>query len=240
MIQREPIDAIGPEVRGKIAALGIVKGMPFQPDERMKKILAEAATIGNATARVITYHPRMEGVYIYPDTDSSWTVAYADKNTSFMSDGAMHPAARVLFYFNAGGVTPAMAVTKAGAGSDYALAYLDGEKTAFDGSKTYRLHLPPNVPVNDFWALTLYDTQTRSQLQTDQRFPTVGSQTEGMRQNPDGSYDIYFAPEAPEGKQGNWLQTVPGKSWFTILRMYGPLEPWIDKSWRPGEIEVVK
>ncbi|MEO1191824.1 MAG: DUF1254 domain-containing protein [Pseudomonadota bacterium] len=238
MVQREPIAAIGPDVRGKIAALGIVKGQPFKPDERMQKILVEAAAIGSATARAITYHPRMEGVYIYPD--SSWTVAYANKNTSFQSDGAMHPDARVLFYFNAGGVTPAMAVTRAGAGSDYALAYLDADKKPFDGSKAYRIQLPPNVPVNDFWALTLYDTQTRSQLQTSQRFPTVGSQTKGLQQNADGSYDIYFSPKAPAGKESNWLQTIPGKSWFTILRMYGPLEPWIDKSWRPGEIELVE
>jgi hypothetical protein len=76
-------------------------------------------------------------------------------------------------------------------------------------------------------------------LQTDQEFPTVGSQSEGMVKNEDGSYDIYFVPEAPKGKEGNWLQTLPGKSWFIILRMYGPLEPWIEKTWRPGEIELV-
>jgi hypothetical protein len=148
--------------------------------------------------------------------------------------------ARVLYYFNAGGVTPAMAASSPGRGSDYALAVLDAEGRAFDGARTYRLHLPKDVPVEDFWAVTLYDTQTRSQLQTGQPFPTIGSQTPGMTQNADGSYDVYFAPEPPEGREGNWLQTVPGKSWFTILRMYGPLEAWIDKSWRPGEIEAVR
>jgi hypothetical protein len=86
----------------------------------------------------------------------------------------------------------------------------------------------------------MYDPQTRSQLQTDQPFPSVGSQTEGVKQNDDGSYDIYFAPKAPKGMENNWLQTIPGKSWFTVLRMYGPLEPWIDKTWRPGEIELVE
>ncbi len=152
----------------------------------------------------------------------------------------MNLNARTLFYFNAGGVTPAMAVTTAGAGSDYALAYLDANKKPFDGGKTYKLHLPPNVPVNNFWAVTLYDTQTRSQLQTSQQFPTVGSLTEGMKKNQDGSYDVFFGPKAPDGKTGNWLATMPGKSWFMILRMYGPLEPWINKSWRPSEIEQVK
>ncbi|MGA7874573.1 MAG: DUF1214 domain-containing protein, partial [Desulfoferrobacter sp.] len=241
IIQEEPIDAISPEVRGAIAAIGIVKGKPFAPDERMKKLLTEAATLGNATSRVITYHPRFTGAKIYPDDPGSiWSMGFADKNTSFEANGAMGLDARVLYYFNAGGVTPAMAVTRAGVGSDYALGLLDSNQQAFDGSKTYRLHLPPNVPVNDFWAVTVYDTQTRSQLQTGQKFPTVGSQSEGIKKNADGSYDVYFAPKAPEGKEGNWLQTVPGKSWFTILRMYGPLEPWINKTWRPGEIELVQ
>jgi hypothetical protein len=240
IIQREPIGAIGPETRGEIASIGIVKGQKFEPDDRMKKLLTEAGTLGNATARVITAYPRIGGVRIYPDTDSSWIMGFANKNTSFEADGAMNLSARALFYFNAGGVTPAMAVTRAGAGSDYAMASLDADKKPFDGSKTYKLHLPPNVPVNDFWAVTMYDTQTRSQLQTSQKFPTVGSLTEGMEKNADGSYDIYFAPNAPKGKEGNWLQTVPGKSWFLLLRMYGPLEPWINKTWRPSEIELVK
>ncbi len=241
VIQDEPIDAISPEVRGTIAAIGIVKGQPFAPTERMKKLLTEAATLGSATARAITYHPRFSGVRIYPDDPNSvWSTAFANRNTSFEADGIMGLDARVLYYFNAGGVTPAMATTHAGAGSDYALAVLDANKQPFDGSKTYKLHLPKDVPVNDFWAVTVYDTQTRSQLQTGQKFPTIGSQTEGMTRNADGSYDVFFAPQAPAGKQGNWLQTVPGKSWFTILRMYGPLEPWINKTWRPGEIEMVQ
>ena len=240
VVQEEPIDAIGSESRGLLASIGIIKGQPFAPDARMKKLLSEAATIGNATARAITYQPRIGGVYIYPDTNSAWTTAYANKNTSFETNGAMGLDARVLFYFNATGVTPAMATSHAGAGSDYALAYLDANKKAFDGSKTYKLHLPPDVPVNNFWAVTLYDTQTRSLLQTSQPFPTVGSQSKGFRKNTDGSYDVYFGPKAPKDKESNWLQTVPGKSWFTILRMYGPLESWINKTWRPGEIELVK
>jgi hypothetical protein len=96
------------------------------------------------------------------------------------------------------------------------------------------------VPVNNFWAVTMYDTQTRSQLQTSNPLPTLGSQTEGMKKNGDGSYDVYFGPKPPQGKEGNWLETIPGKSWFPILRMYGPLDPWIKKTWRPSEIELVR
>ena len=240
MIQREPLEAIGPEVRGTLASIGIVKDKSFAPDARMQKLLIEAGAIGNATARAITYQPRIDGVFIYPDTNSAWSTAYANHNTSFEADGAMGLDARVLFYFNAGGVTPAMATSHVGQGSDYALGMLDANKKPFDGGKTYIVHLPPDVPVNDFWAFTMYDTQTRSMLQTSQPFPTVGSQTKGVEKNSDGSYDIYFGPQPPAGKEGNWLATLPGKSWFTILRMYGPLEAWINKTWRPSEIDLVK
>ncbi len=240
IVQGESEGAIDPEIRGELEAIGIVNGKPFNPDARMQKLLTEAATLGNAAGRAITYDTRISGVKLYPGTDLNWQMAYANKNTSFESDGIMHLDARILFYFNAGGITPSMALTKAGAGSDYAFSLLDNNDKAFDGSKTYKLHLPANVPVNDFWAVTLYDTQTRCMLQTSQLFPTVGSQTKGFEKNADGSMDIYFAPEAPKGKEHNWLQTIPGKSWMPLLRMYGPLEPWINKTWRPGNIELVK
>jgi hypothetical protein len=240
VVQDEPIDAIDPTQRGAIATIGIIKGKPFAPDGRMKKLLTESATLGSATARAITFEPRLDGVYFYPGTDSVWSAFFANRNATFMSDGTMQLDAAALYYFNAGGVTPAMANTAVGVGSDYAGAYFDSKKKPFNGSKTYTLHLPPNVPVNNFWAVTIYDTQTRSMLQTGQKFPTVGSQTKGIEKNADGSYDIYFAPDAPVGKENNWLQTVPNKSWFVILRMYGPLEPWLNKTWRPSEIALVQ
>jgi hypothetical protein len=108
-----------------------------------------------------------------------------------------------------------------------------------DGSKNYKLHFPPNVPAKDFWSVVVYDNQTRSLLQTDQQYPSVVSQR-GVQANPDGSYDIYFGPQAPESKESNWIQTISGKGWSVILRFYGPLESWFDQTWRPGEIEVVK
>jgi hypothetical protein len=239
LIQAESMEMLDPETRGLLASIGIVNGQPFNPDARMKKLLTEAVAIGNATARAIVWYPRLEGAKVYPDTESAWVMAYAGKDVFFEKDGARNLDARVMFHYPYTAVTPAMAVTRPGLGSDYAMAYLDSKKQILDGSKTYRLHLPPHVPVNNFWAVTVYDSQTRSQLQTSQPFPTVGSQSEGFQQNEDGSYDIYFAPEPPAGKENNWLQTIPGKSWFAGLRMYGPLEPWIDQSWRPGEIEPV-
>jgi hypothetical protein len=238
VIQEEPADASDPETLGLLAAIGIVKGQPFNPDERMKKILTDAVAIGNATARAIVWSPREAGAKFYPDSkDSSWVMAFANRDVFFEVNGARNLDARTMFYYAYTAVTPAMAKPRAGVGSDYAIAYRDSKKQPFDGAKTYRLHIPADPPVKDFWAVTLYDSQTRSMLQTDRQFPTLGSQSEGFTQNDDGSYDVYFGPEAPKGKESNWLQTVPGKGWFTILRMYGPLEPWLDKKWRPGEIE---
>jgi len=240
LIQGEPDDYLGPEAKGMMAAVGLEKGKPFGPDARMKKILEDAAAIGNAAARAISYFPRDPGNYTY-GMDSGWVVPYADHDTTFTTNGAYRLDPRVLMHFGYICVSPAMAVTAdPGKGSDYAMAMLDSNKKALDGSKTYKLHLPPNPPAKDFWAVTMYDTQTRSQLQTDQQFPTLGSQDDGLKTNADGSYDIYFAPEAPEGQENNWLQTIPGKSWFIAFRMYGPLEAWIDQSWRPGEIELVR
>ena len=240
IIQEEPIDFIDPETRGLIASIGIVKGKVFNPDARMRRILNEALAIANAYARANTVVPRDPGHRIYPETDSEWIMAFPEKNTEFLTDGARRMDGRLWMHYNAICVTPAMALMRAGAGSDYGIAGLDAEHQPFYGSKTYRLHLPPNPPAKDFWAVTIYDCQTRSMLQTDQAYPTLGSQSKGIKSNSDGSCDIYFSPKAPKGMENNWMQTIPGKSWFIILRMYGPLGPWIDKTWRPSELELVE
>ena len=246
IIQKEPLELLNPELRGLYASIGIEKGKPFNPNARMKRVLTDAVAIGNAAARSIVWHPRVEGtmkgIEVYPGQNSAWNLAFLDKNVFFSGkDGqTMNADARVMFHYPFTAVTPAMALTRAGAGSDYAIAYVDAKKQPFDGAKTYRLRLPPNPPAKQFWAVTVYDPQTRSQLQTNQPFPTLGSQSRGIKKNADGSYDLYFAPKPPQGFENNWVQTLPGKGWFTILRMYGPLEPWINKTWRPSEIELVK
>jgi hypothetical protein len=133
-----------------------------------------------------------------------------------------------------------MAAKMVGIGSQYAMAYRDAAGQYLDGAKSYRLHLPGPIPAKDFWSILVYDPQTRAMLQTDQQFPSVSSQKPDMAINPDTSADVYFGPEAPVGKESNWIQTIPGKGYFVALRLYGPLEPWFDKSWRPGEIEAVQ
>jgi len=240
IIQEEPLDFIDPETRGLIASIGIVKGKIFNPDGRMRRILSEAVDIGNAYARANTVFPRDPGHRIYPDSDSEWIMAFPDKNSYFLKDGARRMDGRLWMHYNAVCVTPAMALTKPGAGSDYGIAGLDSNHQPLDGAKTYKLRLPPNVPVKDNWSVTIYDPQTRCMLQTDQKFAGLNSLGEGLKKNADGSFDIYFAPKAPKGMESNWIQTIPGKSWFILLRMYGPIEPWLDHTWRPGEIELVQ
>jgi hypothetical protein len=127
-----------------------------------------------------------------------------------------------------------------GAGSQHANTEHNARGAYLAGSKSYRLHLPPNIPVKDFWSQIVQDPQTRSMLQTDQRFASLSSQKEGIIVNPDSSVDVYFGPEPPVGKESNWIQTIPGKGWFVSVRPFGPLDPWFDQSWRSGEIEHVK
>ena len=114
---------------------------------------------------------------------------------------------------------------RAGFGSQYAIAEHDAAGYYLDGAKTYRLHLPPDIPAKNFWSLVVYDPQTRSMLQTDQQFPSTGSQKEGIIINPDTSVYVSSGPEPPPGKEANWMQTIPGKGWWVMLRLYGPLKP---------------
>jgi hypothetical protein len=237
VVQEEPVEAVDPEILGQLATIGIVKGKSFAPDARMKRILIDAAAVGNATARAVSFQPRDPMFYYYPG-QSAWFTSNPGGSHEFLDNNARLLDARTLFFYIATGVSPAMTKKIVGGGSQYAVATVDADHNYMDGSKTYRLHLPPNIPVKTFWSLIPYDTQTRSVLQTDQRDASLSSETGTVKSNADGSVDVYFAPKTPPGKESNWIQTVPGKGWFTILRLYGALEPWFDKTWRPGEIEL--
>jgi hypothetical protein len=237
VVQEEPLEAVNPETRGLLAAIGIQKGKPFAPDGRMQRILAEAAAVGNATARAITFHTRERDAYYYPD--SAWKMLWIGNDYQFSPGGVLNLDTRSLLFYIGEGSSPAMTVKMVGIGSQYAWTEHDAQGDYLDGGKTYRLHLPAGIPAKDFWSVIVYDPQTRSMLQTDQQFPSLSSQKEGILVNPDTSVDVYFGPEPPPGKEANWVQTIPGKGWWVGLRLYGPLEPWFDQTWRPGEIEMV-
>jgi hypothetical protein len=238
IVQEEPSEALDPERLGLFASIGIEKGKPFAPDARMKKILTEAAAVGNATSRAILFRSRMKEAYFY--SDSAWVTTFAGGYEFFSQPGVRNLDARTMFHYYATGITPAMALKMVGIGSQYAAAFVDSEGKPLDGSKTYKIHLPPHIPAKDFWSFVVYDNQTRSMLQTDQQFPSIGSQKEGVVVNPDTSVDVWFSPTAPRDHETNWVQTVPGKGWNVLFRLYGPLQPWFDKTWRPGEFELVQ
>jgi hypothetical protein len=266
IVQQEPATSLDPEQMGSAAAIGIIKGKPFAPDARMKKILTEALAVANAASRSLLMNPRDPSWYYYPN--SAWfnplfvsgyefetpipmiegpvrggeRIPVAAK--PFPSTGYRQLDARTAFFYGITGITPAMAMRMTGIGSQYLFASVDADKNYFDGAKTYKVTLPKGIPEVNFWSLTLYDNQTRSMLDTPQRYPRAGSQSypsPAAATNADGSTTIYFGPTQPQGiARGNWIQTDPKKGWFTILRLYSPLEPFFTKEWRPSEIELVR
>jgi hypothetical protein len=237
VIQKEPISFIDPELRGLVAAIGIQKGNPFEPEAHLQDLLKEAAAVGNATARTISLASRDPEILFYPD--SQWKMAFVGGDYRWLRDGGLggrNLNARTLFFYLATVNTPAMAAKIVGAGSQYAWTERDSSGDYLEGDQQYTLTIPADSPAKDFWSVVIYDPQTRSELQTRQPFPSRNNKRDPLLDNDDGSVTLYFGPEAPTGKTQNWIQTVPGKGWFTILRLYGPLEPWFDKSWQPGEI----
>ena len=257
-VQAQPAEAMDPEIAGQIAAIGIVKGKPFAPDARMKRILSEALAVGNAAGRTMARTARPSEGFGYYGADSRWVNGLfvggfefltpppeisKDGLTAYPNDGARKLNARLWFFYAVTGITPAMCMRLENVGSQYLETFEDADGNPFDGSKTYKVTLPPNIPAARFWSFTVYDNQTRSMLDTPQRYPRAGSQSypsPAVEPNADGSTTVYFGPTQPEGvTRGNWIQTMPDRGWWTIIRLYSPLRPFFDKSWRPGDIELV-
>ncbi|AJC78990.1 hypothetical protein IE4803_CH01775 [Rhizobium etli bv. phaseoli str. IE4803] len=258
-VQQEPADSYNPELAGQLAAIGIVKGKDFNPDARMKKILTDAVAVGNAAGRMLNWRAsEVPGWAYYPD--SSWANMLWEGGANFETpppmiskEGLFQPlpptGARTLdsktaFYYAYTLDSPAMIMRVPRVGSQYLMGFMDGDGKYLDGGKTYKVTLPKGIPAEAFWSFTLYDNQTRSMLDTPQRYPRAGSQSypsPAAEPDADGLTTIYFGPKQPEGiKRGNWIQTVPGKGWFTLLRLYSPLETFFTKAWRPTEIEEVR
>jgi hypothetical protein len=232
LVQEEPVEALDAERAGQLAAIGIVKGQPFAPDDRMRKILEQAAQIAAGMARGIAYAPRDPDASLY----GSWKNAFVGGSYEFLRNGARLLDARTQFHYLATVITPAMAHAQVGAGSAYAYTVHDANGDLLDGAKTYRLHVDPDPPAKNFWAVDVYDTQTRSLIQVPSTiWPALASNSGTLEANDDNSYDLYFGPKAPPGMETNWVETIPGKSWFQLFRLYGPLQPWFDQTWKLNE-----
>jgi hypothetical protein len=258
LVQEQPAGSTEIELTGELAAIGIVKGKPFAPDDRMRRILEDGAAVGTATSRALLFDPRTSEGFTYYDgsawENQMWVGGYdfetppprvtEDGIVPFPPTGVRALHSRVAWFYGYTGVTPAMCMRLTGVGSQYIFAFKDADGRRLDGAQTYRVTLPPGIPAARFWSLTAYDTETRSMLQTPQRIPRAGSQsypTPAATAAADGSTTVVFAPERPAGiPEGNWIQTAEGKGWFPILRLYSPLQSFFDKTWRPSEIEAVK
>ncbi|OSP55910.1 DUF1254 domain-containing protein [Pseudoruegeria sp. SK021] len=258
-VQSEPATSYDVELAGQLAAIGIVKGKEFAPDEKMKKTLTDAAVVGQATGRSLNWrfaqqHP--EWAYY---EGSNWGNMLFEGGAFFetpppaFEKGAFKPYpatgartldSRTAFYYGYTLDSPGMIMRIPGVGSQYLMNFLDADGTPYDGAKTYKVTLPKDIPAEAFWSFTVYDNQTRSMLKTPQKYPRAGSQSfpsPAAEAAEDGSTTVYFAPEQPEGvARGNWVQTDPAKGWWTILRLYSPMPSFFDKSWQPSEIAVVE
>ncbi|WP_261836038.1 DUF1214 domain-containing protein [Vibrio ishigakensis] len=225
LIQYEPTEVFDPEWLSMAQAIGIEKGKEFNPDERMQRILEEAAKIATADIRS-AYHdpnktrPRWD--------DRNYFTPLVDGHEFKNENGVIHEENRAIFHFMATGITPAMKTTTAGRGSDYLVGARDINGDSLDGNKTYKVIIPSMKIAEKFWSFMIYDNQTRSMLETEQRKAGVDGLQKGLRVNKDGTTTIYFSAEAPKGWENNWVQTREGKGFNILFRTYSPTQEWLD------------
>ena len=222
---------------GNLRRLGIEKGKPFEPDARAQAILARAAKTGWEMVRAMAFNNRFEGARIYDGRQ--WERIVNSSSPWFLTKNYEEVEERAGGWYQLVGNTSKPVPKKPGTGAFYAITYKDAAGNMLDGSGTYRLTMPADVPVTQFWQIPVYSNKTRSLINAEQKRPTRSS-TDDLLVNDDGSVDVYFGPTAPEGREQNWIQTIPGEGWFVLLRLYGPLEPILEKTWKPNDIEKVK
>lgn len=224
-------------IMGMLKPLGIEKGKPFAPDARQKKILAEGARVGEVMARTIGYEKRFEGATVWPK--KKWEISLYLKETNQETPHYTEIDERSSWFYEAVGVSDGMMGRTVGAGQLYLESSKDSKGHWLDGSKTYTLRITPNAPVAQFWSFTVYDNETRCFVDTG--VPPDRSSRDDIVKNADGSVDLYFAPKLPKGKPAqNWIKTLPGKGWFTYFRLYGPTQPYFDRTWVLNDIELMK
>ncbi|HXO67877.1 MAG TPA: DUF1254 domain-containing protein [Bradyrhizobium sp.] len=223
---------------GELAGLGIVKGQPFRPDERMKGILDKAAKIANAQMRVQSFADRRPDRVAWSDRKWEWATLRPENGT-FDMPTYKDLDARAKWFYQAQVESPAMFRRSTGAGSLYWLGTRDAGGAYLDGGKNYKLSVPLPAPAKLFWSVTVYDAETRSEIATDQGHAALRSLFE-LKNVTGATADLYFGPNAPAGKESQWIKTAPGKGWFTYFRIYGPEAAAFNGSWKPGDFEEVK
>jgi len=236
-VEHEYVGSEDWSVRGMMASLGIVKGQPFGPDKRMQEILAAGAEVGIKMAKALRFGDHLPGTLYYQDRQ--WHNVLNVFDVEFKENTFINVDARVGMFIIGYSISPAMVMEMVGKGSKYPFAYRDGDGNYLSGSKAYRLHLPANVPAANFWSVTLYDASNASGLDNGQPYPSIGS-LDNLKYNEDKSVYLYFGPELPaDVPESNWLRTVPGKGWFTLLRLYSPTKPFFDQTWKPSDFQKI-
>ena len=221
---------------GNLRRLGIRRGQPFQPDERARRILARAAKTGHDIVLAMAFNNRFDDKLVYEDRQWEKILHYTDYE--FMPNGEYQEVeARASYYQIIGNGVTALAPSKPGTGIFYTTTYKDAHGDMLNGSNTYKLSMPADVPVAQFWQIPVYSNQTRSLINTGS--PATKSSTDRLITNDDGSVDVYFGPEPPKGMKQNWVKTIPDEGWFVLLRLYGPQAPILDKTWKPNDIEKI-
>ena len=232
-IEHEYVDSRDFEMRGMAAALGIVKGQPFAPDAKTRKMLDLAAKTATRIGHTL---PMSAGPRYYKDRQ--WLNPFPGGSAEFADKSFNQLDLRTAFFTYAYSTSPGMAVNMENVGAKYPNAFRDANGDFLLGANNYKLSLPKGIPAALFWSVTVYDPVTGSGLDNGQPFPSINTMDKPAA-NADGSTDIYFSPISPgEGK--NWLKTLPDKGFFVILRLYGPTKAFFDQTWKPSDIEKVK
>lgn len=237
-VDEEPVTAITPELRGVLASIGIVKGRPFEPNERQQALLQRAVETAPRMILAFRQLGREDGRNLYYD-DRQYERAWAGGTAEFMQDSYLDVNQRAAFFQYAYSSAPAMVMRTIGAGSKYPVATRDADGDFLSGSSTYRMRLPADPPAALFWAVTAYNVTDGTMPETPQLLPSINGYNEVMT-NPDGSIDIWFGPALPpDVPESNFIQTIEGRDFLAVLRLYGAEAAFYDQSWKPDDIVKV-
>ena len=235
VLQNEPVVERNRVIMTQLRDLGFEKGKPFEPTEEQKEILTEAARIGEAMLMAQTFQ-KEESARYWPDRN--WFVSMNMKHLDQEAPSWWEVQEIAQYAFEAITTTKGMVMKNVGAGQEYLGSYQDGNGDWLDGSNLYELVIPKDAPVNQFWSLTVYDNDTRCMIDNPQGKSDVDSYRD-LKIEDDGSVKLYVGPEAPQGYENNWAPSTPGKGFFTLFRLYGPLQPYYDKTWKLNDFELV-
>ncbi len=234
IVQDEPWLARDRAMIDPLRTLGIEKGKPYAPSADTKKTLD--AAIREAHALLAARYdagltPFFEGTHwTYPAPRELLEAAAHD-----FDEPDRYPIdARGLAYHYA-----FIGIKRLGAGQFYMISIKDRAGKNYDGAKTYRLHVPPDAPVEQYWSLTAYDRATHALIKNVSR-ASRASNAADVQKNADGSVDLYVGPRAPTGKDTNWIPTDPARGFELMVRLYGPTQAFFDKQWKLGDVEEVK